>query len=256
MKKTYVGITVVGKDREGAVAAFTNMVFDEGGNVEKISQNVVKGVFGMYLEVSFTKKTPNLERRINELAKKFKMDSNAHYETGKRKNVAVFVTKEPHCLDAILKVRKSLKCKISVIIGTENTLALTAKKAGVPFVLIKERKQEKAESQIISACNKYSIDLILLARYMRILTPNFVWRYPNRIINIHPSLLPAFPGAAAYEQAYERGTKTVGVTSHYVTENLDQGPIILQNSFKVVHLLCTIIDRRDLLITDSTVRDP
>ena len=71
MKKTYVGITVVGKDREGAVAAFTNMVFDEGGNVEKISQNVVKGVFGMYLEVSFTKKTPNLERRINELAKKF-----------------------------------------------------------------------------------------------------------------------------------------------------------------------------------------
>ena len=150
----------------------------------------------MYLEVSFTKKTPNLERRINELAKKFKMDSNAHYETGKRKNVAVFVTKEPHCLDAILKVRKSLKCKISVIIGTENTLALTAKKAGVPFVLIKERKQEKAESQIISACNKYSIDLILLARYMRILTPNFVWRYPNRIINIHPSLLPAFPGAA------------------------------------------------------------
>ena len=233
MKKTYVGITVVGKDREGAVAAFTNMVFDEGGNVEKISQNVVKGVFGMYLEVSFTKKTPNLERRINELAKKFKMDSNAHYETGKRKNVAVFVTKESHCLDAILKVRKSLKCEISVIIGTENTLALTAKKAGVPFVLIKERKQEKAESQIISTCNKYSIDLILLARYMRILTPNFVWRYPNRIINIHPSLLPAFPGAAAYEQAYERGTKTVGVTSHYVTENLDQGPIILQNSFKV-----------------------
>ncbi len=233
MKKTRVGITVVGKDREGTVAAFTNMVFEEGGNVEKISQNVVKGVFGMYLEVSFVKKTPNLEKRINEMAKKFKMDSSAHYETGKRKNVAVFVTKEPHCLDAILEARKSLKCEISVIIGTENILALTAKKAGIPFVLIKEKRQEKAESQIISTCKKYSIDLILLARYMRILTPNFVWRYPNRIINIHPSLLPAFPGAAAYEQAYERGTKTVGVTSHYVTENLDQGPIILQNSFKV-----------------------
>jgi len=75
--------------------------------------------------------------------------------------------------------------------------------------------------------------LISLARYMRILSPNFVWRYPNRIINIHPSVLPAFPGALAYEQAYERGTKIVGVTSHYVTENLDQGPIILQDSFKV-----------------------
>jgi len=75
--------------------------------------------------------------------------------------------------------------------------------------------------------------LIVLARYMKILSPNFVWRYPNRIINIHPSLLPAFPGALAYAQAYERGTKIVGVTSHYVTENLDQGPIIFQDSFKV-----------------------
>jgi len=75
--------------------------------------------------------------------------------------------------------------------------------------------------------------LISLARYMRILSPNFVWRYPNRIINIHPALLPAFPGALAYTQAYERGTKIVGVTAHYVTENLDQGPIIFQDSFKV-----------------------
>ena len=233
MKKTRVGITVVGKDCEGTVAAFTSMVFEEGGNVEKISQNVVKGIFGMYLEASFVKKTSNLEKRIDALAKKFKMDSNAHYETGKKKNVAVFVTKESHCLDAILKVRKSLRCKVSVVVGTEKTLALDAKKAGVPFILVTERGQEKAESQIISACKKYSIDLILLARYMRILTPNFVWRYPNRIINIHPSLLPAFPGATAYAQAYERGTKTVGVTAHYVTENLDQGPIILQNSFKV-----------------------
>ena len=91
----------------------------------------------------------------------------------------------------------------------------------------------KAEDKIIQICKKYNIDLISLARYMRILSPNFVWRYPNRVINIHPSLLPAFPGASAYEQAFERGTKIVGVTSHYVTENLDQGPIIFQDSFKV-----------------------
>ena len=82
-------------------------------------------------------------------------------------------------------------------------------------------------------CKKHDIDLIVLARYMRILSPNFVWRFPNRIINIHPSLLPAFPGALAYEQAYERGTKIIGVTAHYVTENLDQGPIIFQDSFQV-----------------------
>jgi formyltetrahydrofolate deformylase len=80
---------------------------------------------------------------------------------------------------------------------------------------------------------QYNIDLIVLARYMRILSPNFVWRYPNRIINIHPSLLPAFPGALAYAQAYERGAKIIGCTAHFVTDDLDQGPIICQDAFKV-----------------------
>ena len=108
-----------------------------------------------------------------------------------------------------------------------------AKKSKIPFVIIEEKNQEKAEAKIIEICKKYNVDLIALARYMRILTPNFVWRYPNRIINIHPSLLPAFAGALAYAQAYERGTKIIGVTSHYVTENLDQGPIIFQDSFDV-----------------------
>jgi formyltetrahydrofolate deformylase len=81
--------------------------------------------------------------------------------------------------------------------------------------------------------DRYNVDLIVLGRYMRILTPNFVWRYPDRIINIHPSLLPAFPGAYAYVQAYERGAKIVGCTAHFVTEDLDQGPIICQESFRV-----------------------
>jgi formyltetrahydrofolate deformylase len=112
-------------------------------------------------------------------------------------------------------------------------LETIAKKAKIPFIVIEESNQEKAEEKIMEVCKKYEIDLIVLARYMKILSPNFVWRYPNRIINIHPSLLPAFPGALAYTQAYERGTKIVGVTSHYVTENLDQGPIIFQDSFKV-----------------------
>ena len=87
----------------------------------------------------------------------------------------------------------------------------------IPFTVIDERNQEKAEAKILQVSKKHDIDLIVLARYMRILSPNFVWRFPNRIINIHPSLLPAFPGALAYEQAYERGTKIIGVTAHYVT---------------------------------------
>ena len=235
MKKTVVGITVVGKDREGIVASFTNFAFSKGGNIEKVNQNVIKGLFGMYLEVSFTKavNVKKFDVEIQTLAKKEKMDVSTHHETNSQKNIAVFVTKEPLCLQTILAKSKSLKGKISVIIGTEKTLESLAKKAKIPFVAVEEKNQQKAEEKIIQICKKYNVDLISLARYMRILSPNFVWRYPNRIINIHPSLLPAFPGALAYAQAYERGTKIVGVTSHYVTENLDQGPIIFQDSFKV-----------------------
>ena len=235
MKKTVVGITVVGKDREGIVATFTNFAFSKGGNIEKVNQNVIKGLFGMYLEVSFSKaaNVKKFDLDIQSLAKKEKMDVNTHHETNSQKNIAVLVTKEPLCLQTIIANTKSLKGKISVIIGTEKTLEQLAKKAKIPFVVIEDKIQSKAEEKIIQVCKQYNIDLISLARYMRILSPNFVWRYPNRIINIHPSLLPAFAGASAYEQAFERGTKIVGVTSHYVTENLDQGPIIFQDAFKV-----------------------
>jgi len=237
LKKTVVGITVVGEDREGIVATFTNFVFSQGGNIEKVNQNVIKGLFGMYLEASFTKNIniKKFDSDIQKLARKEKMDVNTHHETNIQKNIAIFVTKEPLCLESLLSAskKKSLKGKISVIIGTEKTLQPLAKNSKVPFALIDEKNQEKAEEQIIEVCKKYNVDLIVLARYMRILTPNFVWRYPNRIINIHPSLLPAFAGALAYAQAYERGTKIIGVTAHYVTENLDQGPIIFQDSFEV-----------------------
>ena len=235
MKKTVVGITVVGKDREGIVATFTNFAFSKGGNIEKVNQNVIKGLFGMYLEVSFSKAVDvkKFDLDIQSLAKKEKMDVSTHHETNSQKNIAVLVTKEPLCLQTIIENAKLLKGKISVIIGTEKTLEQWAKKAKIPFVAIEDKIQGKAEEKIIQICKQYNIDLISLARYMRILSPNFVWRYPNRIINIHPSLLPAFAGASAYEQAFERGTKIVGVTSHYVTENLDQGPIIFQDSFKV-----------------------
>jgi len=235
MKKMVVGITVVGKDREGIVAAFTNFAFSKGGNIEKVNQNVIKNLFGMYIEVSFSKKldVKKFDIEIENLAKKEKMDVNTHHETNLEKNIAVFVTKEPLCLQTFIANRKLLKGKISVIVGTEKSLEPIAKRAKIPFIIIDEKNQSNAEEKIIQTCKKYNIDLIALARYMRILSPNFVWRYPNRIINIHPSLLPAFPGASAYAQAYERGTKVVGVTSHYVTENLDQGPIIFQDSFKV-----------------------
>ncbi|HSG73793.1 MAG TPA: formyltetrahydrofolate deformylase [Nitrosopumilaceae archaeon] len=235
MKKTIIGITVVGKDREGIVASFTNFVFQQKGNVEKVNQNVIKGLFGMYLEISFTKKinVQKFEKELQKVAKKNKMDVSTHHEINSQKNIAIFVTKEPHCLKTILDSKRTIKGKICVVLGTEKNLSSLVKKSKIPFVLVNEKDQSKAESKLLEVCKKYNIDLIVLARYMKILSPNFVWRYPNRIINIHPSLLPAFPGALAYAQAFERGTKIVGVTSHYVTENLDQGPIIFQDSFNV-----------------------
>lgn len=226
---------MVGRDRSGIVATFTNFVFQRDGNIEKVNQNVMKGVFGMYLEASFTNKinVNKFDIDLQKLAKKQKMDVSTHHELSSKKNIAIFVTKESHCLEAILKSKNAIKGKITIIVGTEKTLLPISKKAKIPFVLIKEKNQDRAEKKLIQICKKHDIDLIVLARYMKILTPNFVWRYPERIINIHPSLLPAFPGALAYTQAFERGTKIVGVTSHYVTENLDQGPIIFQDSFKV-----------------------
>ena len=237
MNKTTVEITIVGKDHEGVVAGFTNFIFQKGGNIEKINQNVVKGLFGMYLEASFTQKIDikKFDHEVEELAKRLKMEVSTHHEAALRKKVAVLVTKESHCLEAILEARtkNQLKGEVSVIIGTENTLSSLAKKVKIPFVLVSNVDLSKAEERILSIAKQYNVDLIVLARYMRILSPNFVWRYPNRIINIHPSLLPAFPGAFAYMQAYERGAKIVGCTAHYVTEDLDQGPIIFQDAFAI-----------------------
>ena len=237
MNKTRIEITVVGRDHEGVVAGFTNFIFQKGGNIEKINQNVIRGLFGMYLESSFTQKIniKKFNQEVEHLAKNIKMEVNVHHEAALRKRVAILVTKESHCLQAILEARtkNQLKGDVIVIIGTENTLAPIAKRAKIPFVLVKDIDQSKAEERILAITKQYDIDVIVLARYMRILSPNFVWRYPNRIINIHPSLLPAFPGAFAYMQAYERGAKIVGCTAHYVTEDLDQGPIIFQDAFAI-----------------------
>lgn len=235
--KTIIEVTVVGPDRKGVVADITNFIFGNSGNIEKINQNVVRGLFGMQLEASFARiDRKQLDGGLKQLAKKLSMEIKVHYQEPNRlQNVAIFVSKERHCLARILDAKKKgeIKANISVIIGSDTTLEPMADAAGVPFHAVVHSDQTEAENNILQLIDQYNADLIVLARYMRILTPNFVWRYPNRIINIHPSLLPAFPGAYAYVQAYERGAKIVGCTAHFVTEDLDQGPIISQESFKV-----------------------
>jgi formyltetrahydrofolate deformylase len=236
--KTLIEVTVVGDDRKGVVADVTNFIFTIGGNIEKVNQNVVRGLFGMQLEASFqTIDKKKIDHGMRSLAQKLGMEIRVHYEEPNRlRNIAIFVSKEPNCLLRILKAKEkgSINANIPVIIGSEGTMGPIADGNRIPFHIIDEKQDPiLAENKILKLTEQYNVDLIILARYMRILSPNFVWRYPNRIINIHPSLLPAFPGAYAYVQAYERGAKIVGCTAHFVTEDLDQGPIIYQESFRV-----------------------
>jgi formyltetrahydrofolate deformylase len=236
--KTLIEVTVVGPDRKGVVADITNFIFKSGGNIEKINQSVLRGLFGMQLEASFAEEIgrKQLDLGLKQLAKKLSMEIKVHYQEPNRlQNVAIFVSKEPQCLVRLLQAKKKgqIRANISVIIASDSTLKSLADDIGLPFHAVVHKDQAEAENRILQLIEQYNVDLIVLARYMRILTPNFVWRYPNRIINIHPSLLPAFPGAYAYVQAYERGAKIIGCTAHFVTEDLDQGPIIHQESFKV-----------------------
>lgn len=237
--ETLIEVTVIGKDRKGVVAEITNAIFSRGGNIQQISQNVVRGLFGMQLEASFNKIDKKvLDKSLLHLSQKLNMEIKIHYQESNRlKNIAVLVSKEEHCLQKILEARKNreIYANLSVIIVTDYTFVQMAKNAGIPYrVVANSKSQEETEARILKLIEEFNIDLIVLARYMRVLSPNFVWRYPNRIINIHPSLLPAFPGAYAYVQAFEKGAKIVGCTAHFITDELDQGPIICQDAFDVL----------------------
>jgi formyltetrahydrofolate deformylase len=236
--KTIIEVTVVGNDRKGVVADITNFIFKIGGNIEQVNQDVVRGLFGMHLQASFeTLDRKKIDHGMRSLAKKLGMEIKVHYEEPDRlRNIAIFVSKQPNCLLRILeaKEKRLINANIPLIIGSEATLESIAEQYEITFHSIDDKQDPiLAENKILKLTEQHNIDLIILARYMRVLSPNFVWRYPNRIINIHPSLLPAFPGAYAYVQAYERGAKIVGCTAHFVTEDLDQGPIVCQDSFRV-----------------------
>jgi formyltetrahydrofolate deformylase len=234
-----IEVTVIGKDRKGVVAEITSAIFNRGGNIQQISQNVVRGLFGMQLEASFNKIDKKaLDETLLQLSKKLNMEIKTHYqESNRSKNIAILVSNEEHCLQKILDARrnKEICANLSVVIGSDYKFKQMARNAGVPYrVVVNSKSQEDTEARILKLIEEFNIDLIVLARYMRVLSPNFVWRYPNRIINIHPSLLPAFPGAFAYVQAFEKGAKIVGCTAHFITDELDQGPIICQDAFDVL----------------------
>ena len=152
-----------------------------------------------------------------------------------QQRLAILVTREPHCLQALLSELASgaLRARPAVILSNWPDLKPIAEGHGIPFKVIRWDDRAKAEEKALRILEEAGVDFLVLARFMKILSPNFVWRFKNKIINIHPSLLPSFPGPQAYRQAYERGVKIGGVTAHFVTMHLDEGPIIAQGSFLV-----------------------
>ncbi|WP_224448829.1 formyltetrahydrofolate deformylase [Haloprofundus salilacus] len=239
MTRELTEITVIGEDKTGLVARITSLLFDRSINIEDIDQAVREGIFRMTLHADTSEMvcTPEtLRATLDELATELDVDIRVRFPADREtKRLAVLVTKESHCLEAMFEAwaNDELGADIGVVIGNHDDLQPLAEHYDVPFHDIGDKKGGADEGELLDLLDEYDVDLIVLARYMRILSPNVVFRYEDRIINIHPSLLPSFPGAAAYRQAKEEGVRIAGVTAHYVTTDLDQGPIITQRAFDV-----------------------
>ncbi len=236
--RRFATITVIGKDKTGVIARVTNFLFEQKANIEALEEQVTRGQFSMVLEASWDKQADmsHLAAGLQKLAAEIHMEIKMRdFDPTRPQRVAILVTKEPHCFQGLLEAFKSgkLKAEPVVVIGSRADLRPMAEAHGLPFVCIDTPDRAEAERLTLQELEVREIDLVVLARYMKILSPNFVWRFKNKIINIHPSLLPSFPGAQAYRQAYERGVKIVGVTAHFVTMHLDEGPIIAQDAFAV-----------------------
>jgi formyltetrahydrofolate deformylase len=241
-------VSVVGKDQKGVVAQFATFMADRGINIEDIEQRVVRGHFIMDMLVDLADLTGDLSALITgllDLGKKLEMDVRVNLHPGvpaRTKRIAVLVSREPNCLRQLLEDSHygRLNGQIVAILGNHPDLEPLAREAKIPFDWQPADDAEahfrwlgKKLEELGGSAGGQQVDLLVLARYMRILPPELVRRFTDCIINIHPSLLPYFPGAAPYKQAYESGVRVHGCTAHFVTEQLDEGPVILQDVFHI-----------------------
>ena len=232
-------------DQKGIIAAVTNFIHQKGGNITYIDQYVDRPneAFFMRIECDFIDDSFNLskfKKNFNDnIGNRFSLNCNFYLKSDKPK-MAVFVSKYDHCLYDILAKQQSgeLAAEIPFILSNHPDLEIIAKRFEVPFHYIPFSKETKsdAENMQLELLKKYKVDFIVLARYMQIISSKLIDEYNQKIINIHHSFLPAFPGAKPYHSAYNRGVKIIGATSHYVTEELDAGPIIEQDITRVSHL--------------------
>jgi formyltetrahydrofolate deformylase len=227
-------------DRPGIVAAISRFIYEHQGNIVESDQHATDptgGTFFMrisFAEDSFTLSQPELVEAFTPIADTFAMQWSVHYSR-QRKRAGILVSKLDHCLVDLLWRWKSgdLAMDIPFIVSNHRDLEALASMYGIPYHYFPVRREARAEDQQRMLEFIYGkADFLILARYMQILEPFFISAYPNRIINIHHSFLPAFVGARPYQQAFERGVKLIGATAHYVTDKLDEGPIIAQD---VIH---------------------
>ncbi len=230
-------------DQAGIVAAVSSFLYENQGNIVDIDQHVDQDEGGFFMRVewelaSFAVARDSLAVALAPIAARFGMEWELHFSDVVPRT-ALFVTKENHCLYDLLSRHESgeLRMEIPLMVSNREDLRGVADRFGIPFrhfPITRETKaaQERNEIELLRA---EGIDLVVLARYMQILSPLMTEAFPNRIINIHHSFLPAFPGARPYHSAHRRGVKLVGATSHYVTEELDEGPIIAQGVTPVSH---------------------
>lgn len=231
-------------DQSGIISAVTGFIHRNQGNIVYLDQHVDKpaNVFFMRTVIEFSDNFSDLKGFKTlfqgELASKYKMKWSLHTDN-KLPKMAVFVSKYNHCLYDLLSRYRSgeLAVEIPFILSNHNDLKYIAEQFEIPFFYIPFNKQNKieAEKEQLNLLEKHNVDFIVLARYMQIISGNLISKFPNKIINIHHSFLPAFAGAKPYHAAFKRGVKIIGATSHYVTEELDAGPIIEQDVTMVTH---------------------
>jgi formyltetrahydrofolate deformylase len=230
-------------DRKGLVAAISDFVFRHNGNILHADEHADEGsnLFLMRVEfdpANFDISLAEFSKHFSPIAEKFEMQWRLA-QSSYRPKMVIMVSKYDHCLVDLLYRHKSgeLTCDIPLIISNHPDNQSIADFYQVPFVVIPVTKENKfeAESRILDLITRHNFDFMVLARYMQVLSNEFVHRFPQRIINIHHSFLPAFVGAKPYHQAFTRGVKLIGATSHYVTEVLDDGPIIEQDVIRISH---------------------
>ena len=230
-------------DRKGLVAAIAEFLYSHGANILHADQHQDNdlGLFFMRVEwemAEFDLPPGRFETEFEPLAARFQMNWKVRY-SAHLPRVAVFVSRERHCLLDLLHRWQigELRCEIPLIVGNHEDARALAGFYGVPFhhIAVTRETREAAERRQLELLRENGVELVVLARYMQILSPEFVACYPNCIVNVHHSFLPAFSGAKPYHAAYQRGVKLIGATSHYVTAELDCGPIIEQDVARISH---------------------